>query len=81
MVLDLNVKEIFIAKNTDCQKNQGNVDDSFIILNIQLNETSTPLNYNDDTILLNQGDMIIYNKKTMRDRANNYVLVLLIELF
>ena len=79
--LDLNIKEIFITKD-GCQKrdkkNKKN-DDAFIILNIQLNETLEPLCYNEDSILLNQGDMIVYNKKTMRDRGNNIALVLMID--
>jgi hypothetical protein len=78
--LDLNIKEIFIAKNNFSQKCKKTTDKSFITLNIQLNQTTEALNYNDSTILLNQGDMIVYNKNVNRDCGNNYVLVLMIEL-
>jgi hypothetical protein len=81
MEVDLNIKEIFIAKDGIVQKRDKKNDDAFIIFNIQLNETTIPLNYNNDTFLLNQGDMIVYNKKTMRDRGNNMVLVLMIDFF
>jgi len=76
--LDLNIKEIFVAKDGGQKRDKKN-DEAFIILNIQLNETLEPLCYNDDSILLNQGDMIVYNKKTMRERGNNIALVLMID--
>jgi hypothetical protein len=78
ITLDLNIKEIFVAKDGGQKRDKKN-DDAFIILNIQLNDTIEPLHYNDDTILLNQGDMIVYNKKTMRERGNNIVLVLMVD--
>ena len=86
-LINLNVKEIFIAKDEirqtshqiTSQKSKIN-DDSFIILNIQLNETTDGIFYDEDNILLNQGDMIVYNKKTIRERGNNYVLVLFIDI-
>jgi len=75
----LNIKDIFISKNSTKSIKGKNNDDGFIILNIQLNETTESLTYNNDNILLNQGDMIVYTKKTMRECANNYVLVLIID--
>jgi hypothetical protein len=93
-LINLNVKEIFIAKDeirqtsvtqnsmskpSANQKKKTN-DDAFIILNIQLNENADGIFYNEDNILLNQGDMIVYNKKTNRERGNNYVLVLFIDI-
>ena len=84
MYLKLNIKDIFVAKNNGSQKRIEKMnDDAFIILNIQLNskhsENENDIIYNNEKILLDQGDMIVYNKKTMRDKCNNYVLVLMID--
>jgi hypothetical protein len=77
--IPLNIVEIFIAKN-DNQKCEKSSDDNLIVLNIQLNETENPIQYNNQNILLNQGDMIVYNKKTIREKSNNYVLVIMIDI-
>lgn len=76
--IPLNIVEIFIAKNDNriCDKSS---DDNLIILNIQLNETNIPIQYNNESVLLNQGDMFVYNKKTIREKSNNYVLVIMID--
>ena len=77
--LELNIKEIFIAKDDISYVKEKRNDDAHIIFNIQLNNTTEYLEYNEKRILLNQGDMIVYNNQTMRTRGNNYVLVLMIE--
>jgi len=80
MNIKLNIKNIFVAKNYGSQKRKEKCnDDSFIILNIQLNNKNESIMYNDDSIILEQGDMIVYNKKTVREKCNNYVLVLMID--
>jgi len=80
MNIKLNIKDIFVAKNNDSQKRIEKCNDnSFIILNIQLNKNNESIIYNDDSIILEQGDMIVYNKKTVREKCNNYVLVLMID--
>jgi hypothetical protein len=72
----LNIKEIFVSKNTRNQIKTN--DNAFIILNIQLNQTYEPIEYN-EAILLKQGDMIVYNKKTLRTRGDNYALVVMVD--
>jgi hypothetical protein len=77
--LGLNIVDIFIAKKTNRTRETQISDDKFITLNIQLNETEEPITYNKDKILLKQGDMLVYNKKIMRERSNNYVLVIMLD--
>jgi hypothetical protein len=77
--IPLNIVEMFIAKD-DKRIRKKSSDDKLIILNIQLNETTIPIQYDNESILLNQGDMFVYNKKTIREKSNNYVLVIMIDL-
>jgi hypothetical protein len=77
--IPLNIVEIFIAKN-DNRTRKKSSDDKLFVLNIQLNETEIPIQYDNQSILLNQGDMFVYNKKTIREKSNNYVLVIMIDL-
>jgi hypothetical protein len=77
--IPLNIVEIFIAKD-DKRIRKKSSDDKLIILNIQLNETDVPIQYDNESILLNQGDMFVYNKKTIREKSNNYVLVIMIDI-
>ena len=80
MNIKLNIKDIFIAKNNNSQKRIEKInDDAFIALNIQLDNMNNTIIYNNDSIQLEQGDMIVYNKKTLREKCNNYVLVLMID--
>lgn len=80
MNVKLNVKDIFIAKNNNSQKRIEKInDDAFIALNIQLDDINNSIIYNNDSIQLEQGDMIVYNKKTLREKCNNYVLVIMID--
>jgi len=80
MNVKLNVKDIFIAKNNNSQKRIEKMnDDAFIVLNIQLDNMNNSIIYNNDSIQLEQGDMIVYNKTTLREKCNNYVLVIMID--
>jgi predicted 2-oxoglutarate/Fe(II)-dependent dioxygenase YbiX len=85
--IDLNIKNIFIVKHI-VQNNFCNIlktDDSFLTININLNDnndyTGGEIVFNDDTIELQQGDMLIYNGQISRNYSGvtngvKYVLVL-----
>lgn len=75
MNVKLNVKQIFISKPTKVHTLK-NTDDAHIILNIQLDNEGI-IDYG-EKILMNQGDMFIYNKQTTRSNGN-YVLVLFVD--
>jgi hypothetical protein len=90
--LYLNIKNIFITKQTKYQGENinKNIDDDFFTINIQLNDTNDYTGgeivfENNDTISLEQGDMLIYNGKKLRSKENiktgfKYTLVLMIDL-
>jgi hypothetical protein len=86
--LRINIKDIFVSKY--CKSNIDNdyyIDNSFLSLNIALNEitdfTEGEIKFDDlNKIKLNQGDSVIYSGKTERTKGSvsdgvKYVLVLL----
>ena len=91
--INMNIKDIFVTKyskeNVHFVKN---VDESFIILNIALNDNKDYKggeilfdNVENENILLQQGDMLIYNGKCLRSNGGisygeKYVLVVIIDI-
>jgi len=91
--LNLNIKEIFIAKySVNKIIKEKTCDGNFLVMNIQLNDT---MEYKDGEIIFNHGtdeiinlnacECIIYNGKKMRTPGNvsygeKFVLVIMIEL-
>jgi hypothetical protein len=87
--IDLNINNIFIVKNTIQTNvcNNFNCDKSFLTININLNNSNDYIGgeiiFDDDTINLNQGDMLVYNGQLPRNNNSvkngvQYVLVLTI---
>jgi hypothetical protein len=93
--LNLNIKEIFIAKYaTNKIVTEKNVDNNFLIMNVQLNDAEdytdgeiifNTICNNEETVKLNKSDCIIYNGKKQRTPGNvsngeKFVLVIMIEI-
>lgn len=90
--IDTNIKDIFISKYTKDDKSvKKNKDNSFLSLNIQLNDIvdfqggDIEFLEAQENYVLQQGDMIIYNGKKERTNGSvmdgiKYVLVILLEL-
>jgi hypothetical protein len=89
--INTNIKDIFISKCTkDDKSTKKNKDDSFLTLNIQLNDTvdfqEGKIEFTEGEYMLQQGDMIIYGGKKERTNGSvidgiKYVLVIMIDLF
>ena len=86
-----NIKEMFISKSEKDtnQQNVFNCDKTFLTLNVAINDpidhNNSPLVFDDTSMTLLQGDMIIYNGKKMRTndgiiKGEKYTLVVYLEL-
>jgi hypothetical protein len=86
-----NIKEMFISKSEKDtnQTNVFNCDKTFLTLNVAINDpidhNNSPLIFDDASMTLLHGDMIIYNGKKMRTndgivKGEKYTLVVFLEL-
>lgn len=92
-LIDINVHEIFVVKYMEQEKDNSlsfTNDKLFLTMNIQLNDIvdfdgGCIMFENDEPFILQQGDLLMYNKKLKRTNGNvtmgvRYVLVIMLEL-
>jgi hypothetical protein len=90
--INLNINDLFVSKYTKESMNDVmNPDGSFLCLNIYLNSNIDYINGeicfndNDQKIMIQQGDALIYNGKKLRTKGcvndgAKYVLVFMLEI-